>query len=195
MVTFAIGISKVGAPACACVQPKPIRVGNDWSEGRRAGFQTSFTAFCPGPRAQGVCNLNQMGPDVHKYPLSTSLSASSPRVVGHRGAICVLFVFPHLVSYVLRAAHRNRNHRARAITRGNALLQSLFAGPMVLIKDPLRDRPKVVEPLKVAQEIMQVNGDGVRCVRSFEPVLTHHARYGPGLAQPLFTSCAMVLVL
>lgn len=27
---------------------------------------------------------------------------------------------------------------------------------MVLIKDPLRDRPKVVEPLKVAQEIMQV---------------------------------------
>ncbi|CAN0088737.1 unnamed protein product [Ectocarpus sp. 12 AP-2014] len=39
--------------------------------------------------------------------------------------------------------------------RGNALLESLFAGPMVLIKDPLRDRPKVVEPLKVAQEIMQ----------------------------------------
>ncbi|CAN0296569.1 unnamed protein product [Pylaiella littoralis] len=40
--------------------------------------------------------------------------------------------------------------------RGNELLQSLFAGPMVLVKDPLRDRPKVVEPLKVAQEIMQV---------------------------------------
>ncbi|CAM9790952.1 unnamed protein product [Scytosiphon promiscuus] len=39
--------------------------------------------------------------------------------------------------------------------RGNALLESLFAGPMVLVKDPLRDRPKVVEPLKVAQEIMQ----------------------------------------
>lgn len=40
--------------------------------------------------------------------------------------------------------------------RGNELLQSLFAGPMVLVKDPLRDRPKVVEPLKVAEEIMQV---------------------------------------
>lgn len=40
--------------------------------------------------------------------------------------------------------------------RGNALVQSLFAGPMVLIKDPLQNRPKVVEPLKVAQEILQV---------------------------------------
>lgn len=42
------------------------------------------------------------------------------------------------------------------VDRGNALLQSLFAGPMVLIKDPLQNRPKVVEPLKVAQEILQV---------------------------------------
>lgn len=50
---------------------------------------------------------------------------------------------------VLRTAHS-------VVARGNALLQSLFAGPMVLIKDPLRDRPKVVEPLKVAQEILQV---------------------------------------
>eukprot|EP00903_Cladosiphon_okamuranus_P019561 g17991.t1 len=43
--------------------------------------------------------------------------------------------------------------------RGNALVQSLFAGPMVLIKDPLQSRPKVVEPLKVAQEILQGRED------------------------------------
>lgn len=42
------------------------------------------------------------------------------------------------------------------VARGNALLQSLFAGPMVLIKDPLHNRPKVVEPFKVAQELLQV---------------------------------------
>lgn len=49
-----------------------------------------------------------------------------------------------------------RAARSFVVARGNALLQSLFAGPMVLIKDPLHDRPKVVEPLKVAQEILQV---------------------------------------
>lgn len=40
--------------------------------------------------------------------------------------------------------------------RGNELIQSLIAGPMVFINDPSRARPKVIEPLKVAQDIMQV---------------------------------------
>lgn len=53
--------------------------------------------------------------------------------------------------------------RLPPIARGNALLESLFAGPMVLVKDPLRDRPKVVEPLKVAQEIMQVSYPRLFC--------------------------------
>eukprot|EP00904_Undaria_pinnatifida_P014256 jgi/Undpi1/9961/HiC_scaffold_28.g12415.m1 len=39
--------------------------------------------------------------------------------------------------------------------RGNALIQSLFAGPMVFINDPSRARPKIIEPLKVAQDIMK----------------------------------------
>lgn len=52
-------------------------------------------------------------------------------------------------SYTLRGVRSG-------VARGNALVQSLFAGPMVLIKDPLQSRPKVVEPLKVAQEILQV---------------------------------------
>ena len=44
-----------------------------------------------------------------------------------------------------------------SVLRGNALIQSLIAGPLVFINDPSRARPKVIEPLKVAQDIMQVS--------------------------------------
>lgn len=39
--------------------------------------------------------------------------------------------------------------------RGNKLIQALFDGPMVLINDKDRAKPKFIEPLKVAKTIMQ----------------------------------------
>ncbi|CAM9521401.1 unnamed protein product [Ascophyllum nodosum] len=39
--------------------------------------------------------------------------------------------------------------------RGNALIEALFEGPVVLINDSNRPRQKVIEPVKVARAIMQ----------------------------------------
>lgn len=40
--------------------------------------------------------------------------------------------------------------------RGNKLIKALFEGPMILINDRDRARPKVIEPLRVAHIIMKV---------------------------------------
>lgn len=41
--------------------------------------------------------------------------------------------------------------------RGNALIQAMFEGPVVLVNDPNRPRLKVIEPTKVARAIMWVS--------------------------------------
>ncbi|CAM9932515.1 unnamed protein product, partial [Phaeothamnion confervicola] len=47
-------------------------------------------------------------------------------------------------------------HRHGTDNKGNALLEAMLQGTMVMINDPRRDKPRVIEPTEVAQSIMRL---------------------------------------